>query len=70
MHFSTQFFEALLIASFRASSGSKLMSRMSTDGGLSGGVQAETGIALESASVSARMIAVNFLLFLFMLDSS
>ena len=55
------------MASFKASSGSKLISGISTDGDLSGGVHADTGTALESASVSAQMIAANFLLFLFML---
>ena len=70
MHFKIQFFAALLMASFKASSGSKLISGISTGGGLSGGVHADTGTALERASVSAQMIAANFLLFLFMFDSS
>ena len=35
------------------------------DGGLSGGVHADTGTALERASVSAQIIATNFLFFSF-----
>ena len=46
------------------------MSGISTDGVFNGGVHADTGTALESASVSAQIIAANFLLFLFMFDFS
>lgn len=60
MHFSIQFFAALSKASFKASSGSKWISGISTDGGLSGGVHAITGTALERASVSAQ-ISLSFL---------
>ena len=46
------------------------MSGIFTDGEFNFGVHADTGTALERASVSAQMIAANFLLFLFMFDSS
>lgn len=68
MHFSIQFFAALLIASFRASSGSKLISGISTDGGLSGGVHAMTGVTLVSDNASTHAKAkILFLVFFFII---
>lgn len=68
MHFKIQFFAALFIASFKASSGSKLISGISTDGGLSGGVQAITGVTLVSDNASTHAKAkILFLVFFFII---